>query len=143
MKKNIKRLQFVLATLSLFLVGTVNAGSIGSDYTLSPEFSSAEKGDNLVGGWSYTVEGAPEGYEKGFLVITKQNDRYKVQVQVGTGTFLGENVMVKGEEISFDIMVEGNKVSLTLVAKGSSISGKGTSADGSYTINGVKSISTE
>ncbi len=97
--------------------------------------------DKLVGGWSYTVEGAPEGYENGLLIIVKEGDSYKVQVQIGGGTLLGENVKVNGSTINFDVMVEGGKVAVTLTAKGSAISGKSTSSEGSYTIIGEKTLS--
>jgi hypothetical protein len=99
--------------------------------------------DNLVGGWSYTVEGAPEGYKKGLLIIVKEGDGYKVQVQIGGGTLLGENVKVNGNTITFDVMVEGGRVSVNLTAKGDTISGKSTSSEGSYSINGEKTLSME
>lgn len=98
-------------------------------------------GDRFVGGWSYTVEGAPEGYTDGLLVIVKESDTYKVQVQIGGGTLLGENVKIDGSTISFDVMVEGSKVAVTLTAKGDTISGKSTSSEGSYAIKGDKTIS--
>jgi len=143
MKKSFTKLQFVLVAITLSSVGLINANIVGAYNTLNSEITSLEAGDDLVGGWTYTVESAPAGYENGFLVITKRDDEYLVQVQVGTGTFLGENVMVKGKEISFNVMIEGGKVALTLTAKGSAITGKATSPEGSYTINGVKSISAE
>jgi hypothetical protein len=97
--------------------------------------------DNLVGGWSYTVEGAPEGYQNGLLIIVKDGENYKVQVQVGGGTLLGENVKVSGNSIDFEVMVEGGRVSVDLTAKGDTISGKSTSSEGSYNIKGEKSLS--
>ena len=97
--------------------------------------------DKFVGGWSYTVEGAPEGYKDGLLVIVKEVDGYKVQVQVGGGTLLGENVQVKGSTITFDVMVEGGKVAVKLTVKGDTLTGTSTSSEGSLTINGKKTIS--
>ncbi|HET8736841.1 MAG TPA: hypothetical protein VFM69_09595 [Pricia sp.] len=97
--------------------------------------------DNLVGGWSYTVEGAPQGYEKGLLMIIRDGDGYKVQIQVGGGTLLGEDVKVKGNTIDFEVMVEGGRVSVNLTAKGETISGKSTSSEGSYNIEGTKTLS--
>lgn len=143
MKKNIKKLQFLLVAVSLSMVGSINAGNVAPYSTINMETGIDKTADDLVGGWTYTVAGAADGYEKGFLVIMKQNDQYKVQVQVGTSTFLGENVVAKGKEIGFDVMIEGSRVSVMLIVKGSAISGKATSSDGSYAINGVKSISTE
>lgn len=97
--------------------------------------------DNLVGGWSYTVQGAPAGYEKGLLMIVKEGDNYKVQVQIGSGTIQGDNVKVNGNTIDFEVMVEGGMVSVNLTAKGDTISGKSTSPEGSYTITGEKTLS--
>lgn len=97
--------------------------------------------DNLVGGWSYTVKGAPQGYEKGLLMIIRKGDGYNVQIQVGGGTLVGENVKVKGNTIDFEVMVEGGRVAVHLTAKGETISGKSTSSEGSYTIEGKKTLS--
>lgn len=97
--------------------------------------------DDLVGGWEYTAEGAPEGYDSGLLMIVKAGETYKVQVQLAGGAMNGTDVVVKGNDISFKLMVEGESVSVSLSAKGSKISGKSTSASGTYTIEGVKSIS--
>lgn len=99
--------------------------------------------DNLVGGWEYTVEGAPEGYESGLMMIVKAGDIYKVQVQLSGGAMNGSDVVVKGNDITFKLMVEGESVSVSLSAKGSEISGTSTSSTGTYNIKGVKSISPE
>lgn len=98
--------------------------------------------DDLIGGWEYTVAGAPEGYEKGFLMIVKQGDAYKAQVQLAGGAVNGENVVVKGNKITFTLNVEGETVSVALEAKGSKISGTSVSpSNGTMSISGVKSIS--
>lgn len=100
-------------------------------------------GDNLVGGWEYTAQGAPEGYDKGLLLIVGQDGQYQVQVQTGAGTFIGENVTVKKNTINFTLMIEGGQVTVNLTANGSKISGKSSSPEGDYVIEGVKSISPE
>ena len=143
MKKNNR--MYALLVVSVLFCGIVTASTSAAElYRIIEIDATAYKaGDNLEGGWAYTVEGAPEGYEKGFLVIVKENDQYKVQVQIGPSTLLGKNVVVKGKEISFDVMVEGDMVSVKLTAKGSTITGRSTSSEGSYEINGVKSISAE
>lgn len=100
--------------------------------------------DDLIGGWEYSVEGAPEGYEKGFLLIVKQGDVYKAQIQLSTGAVNAENVVVKGNKISFTVTIEGETVSVALEAKGSKLTGTSTSAsNGSLNIMGSKSISPE
>lgn len=97
--------------------------------------------DDLIGGWEYTADGAPEGYESGLLMIVKAGDMYKVQVQLIGGAINGTDIVVKGNQITFKLLVEGESVSVSLSAKGSKISGTSTSSSGSYIIKGVKSIS--
>lgn len=97
--------------------------------------------DDLIGGWEYTVDGAPEGYASGLLMIVKTGDIYKVQVQLVGGALNGTDIVVKGNNITFKLMVEGESVSVSLSAKGSQISGTSTSSSGTYNVEGVKSIS--
>ncbi len=127
-----------VAILCLIAVSPVMAISQHSTDTASRLI-----GDKFVGGWSYTVEGAPEGYKNGLMIIVKEGDGYKVQMQIGGGTLLGDNVKVKGSTISFDVMVEGDNVAVTLTAKGDTITGKSTSSEGSFTIKGEKTLSME
>ncbi len=99
--------------------------------------------DKFSGGWSYTVQGAPEGYQEGLLVIVKAGDSYKVQIQIAGGTLMGENVRTKGHNIMFDVMIEGDKVAVDLAVNGSKLSGKTTSSEGTFTVSGVKTLSAE
>ncbi len=100
--------------------------------------------EDLVGGWEYTVEGAPEGYEKGFMMIVKQGGVYRTQIQLNGAAVNGENVMVKGNKISFTVNVEGETVSVALEAKGSKITGTSTSpSNGTMSITAIKTISAE
>ncbi len=133
-----RQIPLFVAILCLIIVSPVMA--ISQNVT---NIASSLIGDKFVGGWSYTVEGAPEGYETGLLVIVKEGDGYKVQVQIGSGALLGDNVKVSGSTISFDVMVEGGKVAVTLTTKGDTITGKSTSSEGSYTIKGEKTISVD
>lgn len=132
------RIPLIVAILCLIAVSPVMAIS---QHSSEIDTESSLIADKFVGGWSYTAEGAPEGYEKGLLVIVKEGDGYRVQVQFGGGTLLGDNVKVKGSTISFEVIVEGGKVDYTLTAKGNTISGKSTSSEGSYSIKGEKTIS--
>ncbi len=132
------RISLIVAILCLISLSPVMAISQHSTDIVTESSLIADK---FVGGWSYTVEGAPESYKKGLLVIVKVGDGYKVQFQVDGGTLLGDNVRVKGSTISFDVMVEGAKVAITLTVKGDTISGKSTSSEGSYSIKGEKTLS--
>ncbi len=97
--------------------------------------------DTFVGGWAYTLQGAPEGYEKGFLLVLKEDKTYKAQVQVGGTTFLAENIVVKKNTMTFHVMVEGQKVMVALTASGSKLSGTSTTAEGVFQITGEKTLS--
>ncbi len=99
--------------------------------------------DKFAGGWAYTVQGAPEGYGEGLLLIVKEGKTYKVQVQIGGATMLGQNVSTKGSTIMFDVMVEGDKVAVSLTVDGSKISGTSSSSQGTFTVEGVKTLSAE
>ncbi len=139
MKNLVQKIGSVFVLTALMISGTVEA-SINSEKVSITK--SAVVKDNLIGGWEYTVEGAPEGYESGFLLIVKQNGAYKVQVQLSGGAVNGDDVVVKGNNITFNITVEGETVKVDLNAKGSKITGTSTSpTNGTMNITGVKSIS--
>ncbi len=102
---------------------------------------SLTKGD-IVGGWQYIVEGAPEGYGTGLLMIVKQGEVYKVQVQINGSAINGENVVVKGKKIAFNLNVEGEKVNVALEMKGGKMTGTSNSpSNGTMNISGEKIIS--
>jgi len=113
--------------------------NIDSDF--SDEETAVVK-DDLIGGWEYSVEGAPEGYDKGFMMIVNQGGTYKVQVQLNGAPINGDNVVVKGNSITFNITVEGETVAVALEAKGSKMTGTSTSpSNGVMQITAIKSIS--
>ncbi|WP_422081382.1 hypothetical protein [Ulvibacterium sp.] len=132
----------MLAFLSFSFCFVLHA-TVPSKGTIVLKGKSITVGDNLVGGWEYTALGAPEGYDKGLILIVGQDGQYQVQVQTGMGTFVGENVTVKKNTISFTLMIEGGLVTVNLTAEGSKMSGKSSSPEGDYVIEGVKSISPE
>lgn len=138
MKNSIKRMSALMFIAVAFVVMPLQAAN--NVHISKTEIADILK-DNLVGGWEYTVDGAPEGYESGLLMIIKAGDIYKVQVQLVGGAMNGTDIVVKGNDISFKLMVEGESVSVSLSAKGSQISGTSTSSSGTYNIKGVKSIS--
>lgn len=138
MKYSIQKVAIALTLV--FAVSSLSA--YASQEVLKVKSGVVEIGkDHLVGGWEYTAEGAPQGYESGLLMIVKTGDVYKVQVQLAGGAMNGTDVVVKGNDITFKLNIEGESVSVSLSAKGSQISGTSTSASGTYTIKGVKSIS--
>lgn len=137
--KNLKQKVVGLALL-LGVLMTMPIGLMANTkYNLSSDITVK---DDLIGGWEYTVEGAPEGYDRGFMMIVNQSGVYKVQVQLSGGAINGEDVVVKGNKITFKISVEGESVAVALEAKGSKLTGTSTSpSNGVMNISGTKSIS--
>ncbi|NHF57983.1 hypothetical protein FK220_001435 [Flavobacteriaceae bacterium TP-CH-4] len=131
---------FVLVTLFLVIFPTKANASETCDNGMDAIDTVFAK-DDLVGGWAYTVQGAPAGYEKGFLLIVKEGKGYKAQIQVGGGTLMAENISVKKNTMTFDVMVEGQKVAVVLTANGSKLTGTSTSAEGVFQISGEKTLS--
>lgn len=138
MNNSIKKITTLFAIAITFafmpLQASTNLEFSQSETTLSIK-------DNLIGGWEYTVADAPEGYGSGLLMIIKQDDVYKVQVQTGAGALNGTNVIAKGNDITFNLNVEGENVAVSLSTKGSKLTGTSTSSAGVFNITGVKSIS--
>jgi hypothetical protein len=143
MKLPFKKFQFLFVAVIIYGGSIQITISNGHPETFGLIQDSYEIADDLVGGWEYTAQGAPEGYDKGLLLIVGQDGKYQVQVQTSAGTFVGENVTVKKNTISFSLMIEGGLVTVNLTAVGSKISGKSSSPEGDYVIEGVKSISPE
>lgn len=138
MKNSFKKLMG-LSLLAMALV-TIPANVLITSVDSQTETVTTSK-DDLIGGWEYSVEGAPEGYDSGLLMIVKADGQYKVQVQTATATMNGTDIVVKKNTISFNLMVEGESVSVKLTAKGSQLTGSSTSSSGVYSIMGTKSIS--
>ncbi len=140
MKKSIKSIFGVLALFTFFISSplqannTVGNGECVVVYTI---------GDKFAGGWEYIVEGAPEGFEKGFMLIVNQNGAYKVQLQMGGSIFMGESVVAKGSKLNFSVDVEGEKVVVALMMKRSKFTGTSTSSQGVFNVMGAKTISAE
>jgi hypothetical protein len=142
MKKTIQSLSFFLILSSSFFSAPTATANTRVDYDgPRPDILTVPFQDHLLGGWSYTVEGAPEGWEKGLLLIINPNGVYQAQIQTANQTLLADNISVKKNTITFDVYVEGQKVAVELKAEGSKLSGTSSSSDGTYKINGVKSLS--
>lgn len=132
---------FLILSCLFFTAPRAMANTSINGNGLQPEVLVVPFQDHLLGGWSYTVEGAPEGWEKGLLLIINPNGVYQAQIQTANQTLLADNISVKKNTITFDVYVEGQKVAVELKAEGSKLSGTSSSSDGTYTINGVKSLS--
>ena len=133
MKSVTKKLQFVIVAAFLLSATTVMSNiGFGED---SIEVSTA---DDLIGAWQYTVENVDYQYSTGVLLITKEEGKYSVQVQLSAGNIPGEEIEVKENNISFAVYIEGQKVSVSLMVDGDKIKGESSSSEGVYKIEGTK-----
>lgn len=140
--KNHSKLMYKLFIGALLMALPLHSAIANTNDTANKKIETIIK-DKFAGGWAYTVQGAPEGYAEGLLLIVKDGKSYKVQVQIAGGTMLAENVSTKGSTIMFDVLVEGDKVGVSLTVDGSKISGTSNSSQGTFTIEGVKTLSAE
>lgn len=140
MKKSMKSIFGVIVVFAVF----INVSLQANDTIENEKYITAYIiGDKFAGGWEYIVEGAPEGYEKGFMLVVNQNGIYKVQLQIGGSTLMGKNVIAKGGKLNFSIDVKNEKVAVALVMKGSKFTGTSTSSQGVFNVMGAKTISAE
>lgn len=138
--KNQARKLIGLALIAIVFICMPNSVFANYEENISSEYMISK--DDIVGGWQYIVEGAPEGYGTGLLMIVKQDGMYKVQVQINGSAINGDNVVVKGKKITFNLNVEGEKVNVALEMKGSKMSGTSNSpSNGTMNISGEKIIS--
>ena len=133
MKSVTKKLQFVIV-LAFLLSATTALSNIG----FGEDNIEVNTADDLIGAWSYTVENVDFQYSTGVLLITKEEGKYNVQVQLSAGNIPGEEIEVNDNNISFAVYIEGQKVSVSLIADGDRIKGESSSTDGVYKIEGTK-----
>ncbi len=133
MKSVIKKLQFVIVAAFL-----LSATTVMSNIGLDENKIDVNMADDLIGAWNYTVENVDYQYSTGVLLITKEEGKYNVQVQLSAGNIPGEDIVVKDNSITFSVYIEGQKISVSLMADGDKIKGESSSYDGNYKIEGKK-----
>ena len=133
MKSVTKKLQFVIVAAFL-----LSATTVMSNIGFGEDEIEVNTADDLIGAWSYTVENVDYQYSTGVLLITKEEGKYSVQVQLSAGNIPGEDIVVNDNKISFAVYIEGQKVSVSLKADGDKIEGESSSSDGVYKIEGTK-----
>ena len=94
----------------------------------------------LLGAYEYTVENAPYEYSKGVIIIAKLSETYMVKVKLPNGELAGEDVQVVDNSIKFNVFIEGQTVAVDLTVDGDIISGKSTSYDGTFNIQGKRQV---
>ena len=94
----------------------------------------------LLGAYEYTVENVPYEYSKGILIIAKLSDTYTVKVKLTAGELEGDDVQVVDNSIKFKVFIEGQTIAVDLTVDGDIISGKSTSYDGTFNIQGKRQV---
>ncbi|MBT8308386.1 MAG: hypothetical protein KJN85_15710 [Maribacter sp.] len=133
MKSVAKKIQFGLLAIILLSVTTVRSNAGIETNTME-----VKTADELVGAWNYTVENVDYEYRTGVLLISKEDGKYNVQVQLSAGNIPGEEIEVVDNNIKFSVYIEGQKISVSLKAEGDKIKGESSSYDGVYKIEGTK-----
>jgi len=133
MKSVTKKLQFVIVAAFL-----LSATTVMSNIGFGEGSIEVNTVDDLIGAWNYTVENVDYQYSTGVLLITKEEGKYNVQVQLSAGNIIGEEIEVNDNNISFAVYIEGQKVSVSLIADGDKIKGESSSSEGVYKIEGTK-----
>ncbi|MEN8204354.1 MAG: hypothetical protein ABFS28_17295 [Bacteroidota bacterium] len=67
-----------------------------------------------VGTWEYSIEGVPEGYDTGSMIIVKNGKNYGVIMALNEYYKIeGESVEYKKKNLSFIVWVESEEVSVS------------------------------
>ncbi|MBT8315072.1 MAG: hypothetical protein KJP26_11485 [Maribacter sp.] len=133
MKSVAKKIQFGLLAIIL-----LSATTVRSNASIETNTIEVKTADELVGAWNYTVENVDYEYRTGVLLISKEDGKYNVQVQLSAGNIPGEEIEVVDNNIKFSVYIEGQKISVSLKAEGDKIKGESSSYDGVYKIEGTK-----
>lgn len=133
MKSVAKKIQFGLLAIIL-----LSATTVRSNASIETNTMEVKTADELVGAWNYTVENVDYEYRTGVLLISKEDGKYNVQVQLSAGNIPGEEIEVVDNNIKFSVYIEGQKISVSLKAEGDKIKGESSSYDGVYKIEGTK-----
>jgi hypothetical protein len=133
MKSVAKKIQFGLLAIIL-----LSATTVRSNASIETNTMEVKTADELVGAWNYTVENVDYEYRTGVLLISKDDGKYNVQVQLSAGNIPGEEIEVVDNSIKFSVYIEGQKISVSLKAEGDKIKGESSSYDGVYKIEGTK-----
>jgi hypothetical protein len=125
---------FVSSSMSLLAVNPSNGSEchINASEVLENAYKSP------IGTWEYTVADVPYEYSAGVMVITKDKEGYKVVVKANYNTLTASEVKVNENNVNFSVYIEGGKVEVSLQVKDDVISGKASSAEGSFSLKGKK-----
>lgn len=95
-----KKLLFLLLFVGI-IAGTINAAMVLVN-------------QDVIGEWKFEALTAPEGYQKGVIVITENNNVLEGVVKLDSGTDIRfSNVSIEGETLKLGLYVEYEYVTVT------------------------------
>lgn len=99
----------------------------------------------IIGAWDYTVPGVDPMYATGILHVSKEGEKYVVQIQSGGGDTMAptEDVEVSSNTLKFAVYVEGERVTVDLLFDGDKFSGSGSSSQGPFAMAGTRKAQPE
>ena len=77
---------------------------------------SAKEDKNPLGKWKFEAPYAPEGYTKGMIEVSLNENKYTASISFSglDYKFPGEKVKVEGENLSFVVYIQDSDVSINL-----------------------------
>lgn len=91
------------------------------------------------GTWEYTVNGVPEGYETGKMIITKEEKQIKVSMALNEYYKTeAENVDYKKKSLSFTVWVESEEVSVSGTFEGERFDGLVSLSEGDFDMTATR-----
>jgi hypothetical protein len=92
-----------------------------------------------VGTWEYTIDGVPEDYETGKMIIVEKDKELKVSMAINEYYKTeGEEVSYKKKSLSFIIWVESEEVSVSGTFDGDLFDGMVSLSQGDYDITATR-----
>ena len=92
----------------------------------------------VVGTWAYSVPYAPDGYQKGDLVIEEKEGKLSGYTSMDGYKTTVEKMKLEGDKLTFVLYVEGTRVSFDLTFDKKTFAGKVSYSEGTLDITGKK-----
>ena len=94
-----------------------------------------------VGTWTYSAPTAPEGYEKGDIVIAKEKEAYSASLKFGDYVIKGTSVKYEKDILTFKVFLEGEYISVKAVFTADSVKGTASYSEGDIEFTASKKVS--
>lgn len=137
----IRRIQFFTGLLIFVFATSFGVQAAASVTNPGGALQNPLVADGPMGVWDYEVEGTEDAYRTGTLFVRKENGAPIVEVHLGNGVLIGQDVQVQGNTLKFMLNLDGvERVSVVLNVEKDVILGEVTSSQGSFTIKGTRKL---